>query len=96
MNSNGYIPQPIDTSDIQLPEELMELAEAISKNVHEVWSKSRMDEGWTYGPVRNDEKKETPCLVPYDELPEIEKAYDRNTSFNTLKYIVSLGFKISK
>ena len=55
-----------------------------------------MDEGWTYGPVRNDEKKETPCLVPYEELPEIEKAYDRNTAFNTLKYIVSLGFKISK
>ena len=76
--------------------ELIELAEAISKNVHEVWSQNRMDEGWTYGPVRNDEKKETPCLVPYEELPEIEKAYDRDTAFNTLKYIVSLGFKIIK
>jgi hypothetical protein len=96
MNSNGYIPHPIDTSDIQLPEELIELAETISKNVHEVWSKNRMDEGWTYGPDRNDEKKETPCLVPYEELPEVEKAYDRNTALNTLKYIVSLGFKISK
>jgi hypothetical protein len=96
MNSNGYIPHPVDISSIQLPEELIELAEAISKNVHEVWSQNRMDEGWTYGPVRNDEKKETPCLVPYEELPEIEKAYDRDTAFNTLKYIVSLGFKIIK
>ena len=96
MNSNGYIPHPVDTSNIQLPEELIELAESISKNVHEVWSKNRMDEGWAYGPVRNDEKKETPCLVPYEELPEIEKAYDRDTAFNTLKYIVSLGFKIIK
>lgn len=96
MNSNGYIPHPVGTSNIQLPEELIELAESISKNVHEVWSKNRMDEGWTYGPVRNDEKKETPCLVPYEELPEIEKAYDRDTAFNTLKYIVSLGFKIIK
>ena len=96
MNSNGYIPNPADTSGIQLPEELIELTEAISKNVHEVWSKNRMDEGWTYGPVRNDEKKETPCLVPYEELPEIEKAYDCDTAFNTLKYIVSLGFKIIK
>ena len=69
MNSNGYIPHPVDISSIQLPEELMELAEAISKNVHEVWSKNRMDEGWTYGSVRNEEKKETPCLVPYEELP---------------------------
>lgn len=96
MNSNGYIPRPVDTSAIQLPAELMELAEAISKNVHEVWSKNRMDEGWTYGPVRNDEKKETPCLVPYEELPEAEKVYDRNTAFNTLKHIMSLGFQINK
>lgn len=96
MNSNGYIPHPVDISSIQLPEELIELAETISKNVHDVWSQNRMDEGWTYGPVRNDEKKETPCLVPYEELPEIEKAYNRDTAFNTLKYIVSLGFKIIK
>lgn len=96
MNSNGYIPHPVDISSIQLPEELIELAESISKNVYEVWSQNRMDEGWTYGPVRNDEKKEAPCLVPYEELPEIEKAYNRDTAFNTLKYIVSLGFKIIK
>lgn len=64
MNSNGYIPHPVDISSIQLPEELIELAESISKNVYEVWSQNRMDEGWTYGPVRNDEKKEAPCLVP--------------------------------
>lgn len=57
---------------------------------------SRISEGWTYRPVRDDGKKETPCLVPYEELPEIEKAYDRDTAFNTLKYIVSLGFQISK
>ena len=55
MNCNGYIPHPVDISSIQLPEELIELAEAISKNVHEVWSQNHMDEGWTYGPVRNDE-----------------------------------------
>ena len=69
MNSNGYIPHPVDISSIQLPEELMELAEAISKNVHEVWSKNRMNEGWTYGPVRNDERKETyPNPPPGREL----------------------------
>lgn len=96
MKRNSYVPKPSDISNIELPSELINLAESIAKNVHEVWSKNRMDEGWTYGPVRNDEKKETPCLVPYEELPEIEKAYDRDTAFNTLKYIVSLGFKIIK
>ena len=94
--SNNYTPTPVDTSNIQLPEELMALAEAISKNVHEVWAQNRMNEGWTYGPVRDDEKRQTPCLVPYDQLPEEEKAYDRNMAFGTLKFIVAQGFKIEK
>ena len=94
--SNNYTPTPVDTSNIQLPEELMALAEAISKNVHEVWAQNRIKEGWTYGPVRDDEKRQTPCLVPYDQLPEEEKAYDRNTAFGTLKFIVSQGFEIHK
>lgn len=89
-----YIPQPISTDDITLSPEIMDLSERIAKNVHEVWAKSRMAEGWTYGPVRDDIKKQHPCLVPYDELPEIEKEYDRNTSQETLKVIMKLGYKI--
>ena len=94
--SNNYTPTPVDTTNIQLPEELMALAETISKNVHEVWAQNRIREGWTYGPVRDDQKRQTPCLVPYDQLPEEEKAYDRNTAFGTLKFIVSQGFEIHK
>lgn len=58
--SNNYTPTPVDTTNIQLPEELMALAEAISKNVHEVWAQNRIREGWTYGPVRDDQKRQTP------------------------------------
>ena len=94
--SNNYTPSPADTTNIQLPEELIALAEAISKNVHEVWAQNRIKEGWTYGPVRDDAKRQTPCLVPYEQLPEEEKAYDRNTAFGTLKFIVSQGFEIIK
>ena len=93
---NNYTPTPVDTSNVQLPEELMALAEAISKNVHEVWAQNRMNEGWTYGPVRDDQKRQTPCLVPYEELSEEEKAYDLNTAFGTLKFIISQGFEITK
>lgn len=93
---NNYIPQPVNTNDVVLPEELIILSEQISKNVHEVWSKNRMEQGWTYGEQRNDEKRETPCLVPYEELSEEEKDYDRNTSQETLKLILKLGFKITK
>ncbi len=96
MNKNNYIPQPIDTKDVVLPEELSSLAEEIAKNVHEVWSVGRMKEGWTYGEERNDAEKHHPCLVPYEELTEAEKEYDRNTSQETLKLIMKLGFKIVK
>lgn len=96
MMNNNYVPQPIDTSDVQLPVELNELVEKLAENVHEVWAKSRMDQGWTYGPERNDVLKHHPCLVPYDELPEVEKAYDRDTALGTLRFITKSGFKIAK
>lgn len=91
-----YIPQPMDTSDIQLPEELNDLVEQMAKNVHEVWAQSRMSQGWTFGEERSDALMQHPCLVPYEELPEGEKAYDRDTALGTLKLICKLGFKISK
>lgn len=96
MKHNNYIPQPIDTQDVVLPQELNELAEEIAKNVHEVWSAGRMADGWTYGDERNDALKQHPCLVPYEELSEEEKEYDRHTSQETLKMIVNLGYKIVK
>lgn len=91
-----YIPRPLDTSDVELPSELMPLIEDMARNVHEVWARNRMGEGWTYGPVRDDALRQHPCLVPYDELPESEKAYDRATSQQTLKLILKSGFHISE
>ena len=76
MNKN-YVPQPVDTSDIQLPEELSELVEQMAKNVHEVWAQSRMEQGWTWGEERSDALKQHPCLVAYEDLPEIEKAFKK-------------------
>ena len=91
-----YIPNPINTADIELSADLQELTEEMARNVHEVWSQSRIKDGWTYGPERNDAAKTHPCLVPYDELTETEKDYDRNTSQETLKLILKLGFEIKK
>jgi len=92
----NYVPQPIDTRDVILPEELNALVEEMARNVHEVWAQSRIEQGWTYGDVRNDVLKFHPCLIPYEDLPEVEKAYDRDTALGTLKLICKLGFKISK
>ena len=91
-----YKPEPIDTSDIVLPEELLEMSERIAENVHDVWSAGRIAEGWTYGPERNDLLRETPMLIPYSELPDSEKEYDRRTAFETVKLIIKLGYEIKK
>ena len=96
MRKDAYMPQPMDTSDVQLPQELNELVEKMARNVHEVWAQSRISQGWTYGPERNDALKHHPCLVPYEDLPEVEKAYDRDTALGTLKLICRLGFTITK
>lgn len=92
-----YIPQPIDTSSIELPDNLKPLLEAMAKNVHEIWDarahQSRLD--WTSGDKHDDENKHNLCLVPYEELPESEKEYDCNTLVETLKLIMKLEFEIS-
>jgi RyR domain len=94
MGSGRYTPSPLDVRGVELPVELRELAEKLAENTHEVWAAQRMADGWTYGPARDDADKKHPCLVPYGELPESEKAYDRRVSLETLQAIVALGFRI--
>ena len=80
-------------TDITVSDQLLE---KLAEQVHITWMNQRIKEGWSYGPVRNDEKKQTPCIVPYNELSENEKEYDRNTVKTTIKALYSLGFCISK
>lgn len=97
LNTNNiYIPAPVDTTGVKLGEDLLGLTEKIAQNVHDVWALGRIKEGWKYGPVKDSTLKETPCLVPYQDLSESEKEYDRNTAIETLKLIISLGYDITK
>lgn len=89
-----YKPNPLQTSAINLPEAMGSLIEDIAKNIHEVWASKRMAEGWITGPVRDDSGKKHPCLVPYEELPESEREYDRATVTETLKSLIALGYRI--
>ncbi|MBO5963323.1 MAG: Ryanodine receptor Ryr [Bacteroidales bacterium] len=91
-----YEPKPIDLTGVELPEELEELREAIAENAHEVWAVNRKAEGWSYGSKRDDEKKQNPCMIPYSQLPESEKAYDREMAVNTIKLLIKLGYEIKK
>ena len=92
----NYIPNPLDTKGVQLPADLEQLVEKMALNVHEVWAAGRVADGWTWGPARDDANKHHPCLVAYDELSEEEKEYDRHTAVETLKLILSLGYRIEK
>ena len=91
-----YLPQPQNTDDIELGSDLLELVEALAEDVHEQWAAARMRDGWRYGPARDDRNKLHPCLVPYGELPESEKEYDRISAVSTLKLIRKFGFDIVK
>lgn len=91
-----YDPRPINLTDVVLSEELNELREAIAENAHDVWAAERKAQGWKYGAQRNDTNKETPCMVPYSQLPESEKTFDREMAMNTLKLLKKLGYDIIK
>ena len=91
-----YEPQPINLDIIPLGEELNELIEAIAENAHDIWALARMKEGWTYGPVRDDAKKQHPDLIPYSALPDSEKEYDRRMALDTIKLVKKLGFEMKK
>lgn len=95
-NDDNYEPHPLDLSGVDLAEDLTDLREAIAENAHEVWAYNRKKEGWTYGPVRDDEKKTTPDLVPYNRLPESEKLYDREMAMSTIKLLHKLGWEVRR
>ena len=92
----SYDPESIDVSRVTLTPEILALTERLAENTHEHWSRRRLAEGWRYGPRRDDAKKEHPGLVPYAELTESEKDYDRLTAMETLKAILALGYRIDK
>lgn len=91
-----YTPRPVDTSHVVLSPELLELTERLAAHAHDVWAVGRLSQGWCYGTCRDDERKLHPCLVPYEELPESEKDYDRRAAMETLRVLVSLGYRIER
>ena len=95
-NMKTYTPKPIDLSDVELTEDLNDLREAIAENAHEIWAENRQAEGWTYGPQRDDQLKQTPDMVPYSQLPEGEKEYDREMAMKTIRLLKKLGYDLIK
>jgi class 3 adenylate cyclase/tetratricopeptide (TPR) repeat protein len=91
-----YKPKPIDTSRTELPKDIDELTEILAENTHDLWAQKRIAEGWEYGAQRDDIRKQHPSLVPYEELSESEKNYDRQTSLEAIKALLARGYKIER
>lgn len=96
MITRTYQPNPIDTSSVRIPTDLQVLVEHLARHVHATWAQRRIEDGWKWGPERDDKQKLHPDLIPYDELPEEEKHYDRQTAKETLKVVLQLGYRIEK
>ncbi len=94
MAAPAYEPRPIETSNVVLSPELHELTEKLAENTHDLWAIERLAQGWTFGDRRDDAAKNHPGLVPYDQLVEGEKKFDRDISLGTLKAILALGYRI--
>lgn len=92
----NYVPKPVDTSAVKLPDDLRELTERLAENAHDVWARRKLADGWTWGPTVDAAGKKHPDLIPYDQLPEDKKEYDRDTAMETIKAILSLGYTIHK
>jgi len=92
----NWQPEPIDTSTVDLSPPLQHLVERLAENVHDNWAAQRLAQGWTLGPQRDEAARKHPCLVPYADLPEVEKDYDRRTAVETLRVIVALGYCIQE
>lgn len=89
-----YHPAPLPTERMDLPQDLLPLLEGLAAHAHDVWAQTRLDQGWCWGPERNDPFRQHPCLVPYDELPESEKEVDRRMAREVLKGLHLLGYEI--
>ena len=79
---------------LEMTPETEALVEDIAQKVHAAWVDLRKKDGWTYGPKRNDDTKQTPCLVPYEQLPEEEKQYDRNTAVCAIRALIENGYEL--
>lgn len=91
-----YNPTPLDTSRIELDADIEALTDRLAENTHDVWARGRIQEGWTYGPKRDDSLKQHPGLVPYANLTDSEKEYDRRSAMETIKAILAMGYQIRK
>ncbi|XP_061609074.1 ryanodine receptor 3 isoform X2 [Phyllopteryx taeniolatus] len=96
LSQASFIPTPVDTSQIVLPPHMDNIRDKLAENIHELWGMNKIELGWTYGKVRDDNKRQHPCLVDFTKLPETERSYNLQMSSETLKTLMALGCHVAQ
>uniref|UniRef100_A0A8K9WMV6 Ryanodine receptor 3 n=1 Tax=Oncorhynchus mykiss TaxID=8022 RepID=A0A8K9WMV6_ONCMY len=96
LSQASFIPTPVDTSQIVLPPHLDNVRDRLAENIHELWGMNKIELGWSYGKVRDDNKRQHPCLVDFTKLPETESNYNLQMSSETLKTLLALGCHVTQ
>ncbi|XP_042244104.1 ryanodine receptor 3-like isoform X8 [Thunnus thynnus] len=94
MSQASFIPTPVETSQIVMPPHLENVRDKLAENIHELWGMNKIELGWSYGKIRDDNKRQHPCLVDFSKLPETEKNYNLQMSTETLKTLLALGCRV--
>ncbi|XP_075893569.1 ryanodine receptor 3 isoform X4 [Nelusetta ayraudi] len=96
LSQASYIPIPVDTSQVVLPPHLDNVRDKLAENIHELWGMNKIELGWTFGKIRDDNKRQHPCLVDFAKLPETERNYNLQMSSETLKTLLALGCHVAQ
>uniref|UniRef100_H3CF57 Ryanodine receptor 3 n=1 Tax=Tetraodon nigroviridis TaxID=99883 RepID=H3CF57_TETNG len=96
LSQSSFIPTPVDTSQVVLPPHLDDVRNKLAENIHELWGMNKIELGWTYGKIRDDNKRQHPCLVDFSKLPETERNYNLQMSSETLKTLLALGCHVAQ
>ncbi|XP_061097426.1 ryanodine receptor 3-like isoform X2 [Conger conger] len=91
LSQASFIPVPVETSHIVMPPHLENVRDKLAENIHELWGMNKIELGWSYGKIRDDNKRQHPCLVDFSKLPDTERNYNTQMSTETLKTLLALG-----
>ncbi len=93
LNYLGYDIKQI-TDDSKFIELKSEEIEKLAEMEHGRWNINRLKNGWKYSGKKDFDRKVTPYLVPWSELTDDIKQYDRDAVMNMIKLVSESGFDI--
>ncbi|XP_076313816.1 ryanodine receptor-like isoform X3 [Tachypleus tridentatus] len=89
-----YIPEPVNTANVQLNPELNNVVQKFAEHYHDAWANRKFENGWNYGDYWNYERKTHPRLKPYNLLAEWEKERYKEPIRESLKALIAIGWKL--